>query len=322
MSNAFGDLTSSRMIHDVVDDLAADLRPLLRLATNFSERGANDVVLRSAAPGTVIKIEDWNLRDGIGGLYNVDPAVGYAAQDITRKAQRSFTLPSTIQATSVALTPAEYRILISDNIGIDGYARFRQRLQQAMVYQFALGAVTKFFSKITAANYLNATEVSVFSRETELGVEKKLFDRKLASKNNATVITDSKLFLDYTLDHQVIQDNTGEGQANRVMGNTVQSRVSNFSVTRTTEELPAQSPLGFAYTETAAFFVARIPDEPSFERDPVSLQEVVHPDFELPMLFRIWKDPKKGILQLDMATIMEFYVNQAAALERLVEPEE
>ena len=163
------------------------------------------------------------------------------------------------------------------------------------------------------------TALATFTRQFELTIEKKLFDRKLASKNNATMIIDSQGWLDYSLDHVAIQDATGM-RIDGVMSDTRQSMNTSFGIARTNATLPAKVAKGFAYTESAAFFVARLPDEPTFEGDPVGLNEVVHPDCELPMLFRVWKDPKTAILQMDAATIFDFYPNQAEAVERFVAP--
>ena len=322
MANSFGDITSSRMIHDIVDDLVARLGPLLRLATNFSEETANGVRLRTAAPGSTIKIEDWNLKGaGVPAVYNVNPAVGYVAGDVTRKPQRSFDLPSTITAMSIAITPAEYRILISDNVGIDGYATFRQRLQEAVVDKFATHMVDRFLSKLTALAFPNATPLSVFNRTFELGIEKKLFDRKLAGKDGATMIVSSQGWLDYTLDHVAIQTNTGDAAAVRAaLFDQRASTTTSFQIARTHATLPTPVAQGFAYTRTAAYFAARIPDEPTFEGDPVGLQEIVHEPSGMPMLSRVWKDPKTGILQLDFANIYEFYANQPEAIERFTTP--
>lgn len=320
MPNDFGALTSSIMVHNIVDDLVAQIKAILRLARNFSERTENGVVLRRAAPGSTVKVEDWNLRGtGIPDVYNVDPVDGYTAGAITRKPQRTFTLPSTIKAISIAITPAEYRMLTADNIqGIDGYSEFNKRVREAIIDKFALAFVTRFLEIISDHTfYTFETEIATFTREVELELETKLFKRKLASKNNATCILDPDSFLEYRKDHLTIQNNTGAGLVN-VMSDVQQSLNTSFGMARTHATLPNKIEKGFAYCEPAAFFVARIPDEPSFENDPVSLQEVVHPDCELPMLFRLWKDPKTGIMQFDVATIFEFFKNQAEAVERFI----
>jgi len=321
MANSFGAITNSITVHNIVDDLVAQIKALLRLATNFSERTAQGVTLRSAAPGSEVKIEDWNLRGaGIPNVYDVNPAVGYVAGDVTRKPQRSVTLPSTTKAISIALTPVEYRMLIADNVaGIDGYAEFQKRLREAIIDKFALAFVTRFLEIISDdAFYTFETEVAAFTRQVELELETKLFNRKLASKNNATVILDPNSFLDYRLDHMAIQNATGKGLVN-VMSDVQDSLNTSFGFARTHATLPATIEKGFAYCEPAAFFVARLPDEPTFDGDPVGLQEVIHPDAELPMLFRVWKDPKTGIIQFDVATIFEFYKNQAEAVERFID---
>ncbi|MBL9115521.1 MAG: hypothetical protein JNJ83_10995 [Verrucomicrobiaceae bacterium] len=310
------------MVHNLVDDLVARIGALLRLARNFSQKTADGVVIRNAAPGSSVLIEDWNLRGaGIPAVYDVNPATGYTAGDITRKPQRSVTLPSTIKAISVALTPAEYRMLIADNVkGIDGYSEFQKRLREAIVDKFAQAFVDRFLAVIATHTFFTfETALTTFTRQFELTVEKKLFDRKLASKNNATIIVDSQGWLDYTLDHTAVQNATGQ----RIEGAVSDLRASlntPFSIGRTNATLTTKIAKGFAYCEPAAFFVARLPDEPTFEGDPVGLQEVVHDEVELPMLFRVWKDPKTAVLQFDAATIFEFYANQAEAVERFVAP--
>lgn len=320
MANSFGALTNSLMVHNIVDDLVSQLGALLRLARNFSETTADGAVMRSAAPGSTVKIEDWNLRGGIPGVYDVDPKDGYVAGSITRKPQRTVTLPSTAKAISIVLTPAEYRMLTADNLkGIDGLGEFNKRVREAIIDQFALAFVNRFLA-IIADNtfYTFQTAIATWTREVELELETKLFKRKLASKNNATCILDPDSFLEYRKDHLAIQNNTGRGLVN-VMSDVQESLNTSFGFARTHATLGANIAKGFAYTEPAAFFVARVPDEQSYENDPVSLQEVIHPDCDLPMLFRLWKDPKTGNMQFDVATIFEFYKNQAEAVERFIE---
>lgn len=322
MANSFGALTSSLTVHNIVDDLVARIGALLRMSRNFGSKSEDGKTIRNAAPGSAVLIEDWNLRGaGIPAVYNVNPAVGYTAGDITRKPQRSVTLPSTIQAVSIAITPAEYRMLIADNVrGIDGYGEFQRRWREAIVDKFALAFVDRLLAVLHDHTFFTfETAVATFTRQVELQIEKKLFDRKLASKNNATIILNSQGWLDYTLDHVAIQNATGQAIPGAI-SDVRPSLNTGFGIARTHASLPAKVVNGFAYTESATFFVARIPDEPTFEGDPVGLNEVVHPECELPMLFRVWKDPKTAVLQLDVATIFDFFKNQAEAVERFVAP--
>jgi hypothetical protein len=323
MANSFGSLTGSITVHNIVDALVARIGALLRMSKNFSSVSEDGkVTIRNAAPGSQVLIEDWNLRGaGIPAVYNVNPAVGYTAGDITRKPQRSITLPSAIQAISIAITPAEYRMLIADNVrGIAGYEEFQKRWMEAIVDKFAIAFVDRLLAVLNVHTFFTfETAVATFTRQVELQIEKKLFDRKLASKNNATIILDSQGWLDYSLDHMGIQNATGQTIPGAI-SDVRASLNTGFGIARTNATLPTKVAKGFAYCEPATFFVARLPDEPTFEGDPVSLQEVVHPQCELPMLFRVWKDPKTAVLQFDAATIFDFYPNQAEAVERLVVP--
>ena len=157
-----------------------------------------------------------------------------------------------------------------------------------------------------------------------MDIEKELFDRKLRSRANATLLLPSSTYAEWQKDHIAVNTNTGAPQGDRLMSGGHASSVTPFTVWRTQVAMPDDAPRGFAFTETAAILVQRLPDEPSIgDRDPVSISTVVDagtegdPGSGLSFMFRLWKNPGLGQIQLDCATIYKFAKLQDEALERL-----
>lgn len=323
MPNSFGDLTKSEIIHDFLDDLVLDLEPLFGLAHDFSEENIGGGTLRTARPGSTVKFKQWKPTGNV--VYDVDPDDGYEAQDVTLPEEIPVTLPSTIKAASMKLTAEEYRQLIGAPPGLDGYNRLRDRWKREAMQQLAEAIVAAFHAQITAENYPAAfvSAPGSFDKAAEIDVDAKLFGRKLIDRANAQVVLPAaSTYKEWAKDHLPILENTGEAQVGRTMGLGFQSKVTPFKFWRTNVDMPEDAARGYAITRTAMGFVARIPDEPTYERDPVSLMEVVHPKFNFGCLFRVWKEPKKPTIQFDIALIFKFFALQAEALERLVAEEE
>lgn len=318
MGNSFGALLNSLLVHDLVEDLVTDLDPFFGLATDFATLPTTGgVPVRSCAPGSVITIKDWKPSVTI---YDMNPAVGYAAADVSTAADKPFTMPSTVTAASMKLTPEEYRILISSTTGVNGYDTLRERWKNEALQKLAEAMVTKFNSKVTAGNFPNYTVIptGTFNRQAENKIDKALFKRKLLSRANATSILEPDAYEEWSNDHIAVHTNTGATQTDRILSRGVKSSVTALTHWRTNVPMPVAAPRGMVFTKTAMGFVARLPDEPTFERDPVSLMEVVHPKHGFGVLARVWKDPKLGHIQFDLAFIYDFYALQAEALERLL----
>lgn len=320
MANSFGALLNSILLHALADDLRDNLRPLLGLAKNMGDMQKDGTIIRTLSPGSVVTIKDWSSAFT---PYEVDPAVGYVPPDYAPKADMTVTLPTAVTAVSMRITPAEYRVLVGADKG-QAYDELRKKANRMMVHGLASKMVTDFFATITQANFPNHTvnAVGAFTRSTEVDIDTALFDRKLISRENATTILNSTTFGEWSKDHIAVHTNTGQDQSSRVSQGGHKSSITNQTFWRTTVGMPAASNRGITFTETSHLFVSRIPDEPTYDQDPVSLQEVVGdaddtgtsgPSF----LSRLWKESKTGNMQWDMAIIYKFQKFQAEALQRI-----
>jgi hypothetical protein len=320
MANNFGALLNSILLHSLADDLRDNLRPLLGLAMNLGDLQKDGTIVRDIAPGSTITIKDWSAPFT---PYTVDPAVGYVPPDYTAKAGKTVTLPEAVIATSMRITPAEYRVLVGADKGT-AYDELRKKANRMMVYGLASKMVTDFLATVTQANYPNHTVnvVGAFTRSTEIDIDTALFDRKLMSRENATTILNSTAFGEWSKDHIAVHTNTGQDQSARVSQGGRRSSVTSQTLWRTTVGMPAASNRGVSFTQTSHLFVSRVPDEPTYDQDPVSLQTVVGdpddtgttgPSF----LSRLWKDGKTGNMQWDMAIIYKFEPFQPEALQRI-----
>lgn len=322
MPNDFGDLVDSTLIHDITDDLVEDIHPILGIARNLGEEQSDAGLIREARPGQTITIKDWSKPFD---PYTVG-AGGYIAPAYTAKDDLTVTLPDAVLATSFALTAAEYRVLVGGPRKGLAYDELRKKINRMMMHGLKLKMAEDFMAIITSGNYTNATVTGVgtFTRSTEIDVEKELFDRKLKSRASATMLLPSSTYAEWAKDHLAVHTNTGAPQSERLMSGGKPSSVTPFTFWRTQIAMPAHAARGFAFTETAAILVQRLPDEPSIgERDPVSISTVVDsgteedPGSGLSFMFRLWKNPGLGQIQLDCATIYKFAALQDEALERL-----
>jgi len=319
MANNHGTLINSRLVHSLGDALRENLAPLLGLAINFGDQQADGRVIRTSAPGTTITIKDWTAPFT---PYTVGGG-GYIAPDYAAKADKTVTLPSAVTAVSMMLTAAEYRVLL----GADGGAAYNELLAKAnrmMVFGLAKKMVTDFFATITAGNFANKTvnAVGAFTFGTEIDIDTALFTRNLMSRENATLILNPTAFGEWAKAHTAILQATGQKQSSLVMSGLKPSSVTNFSIGRTNVTLPVASPRGIGFTQTSHLFVARIPDEPTYEKDPVQLAEVVASADDagtpgISFLSRVWKNSGTGTMQWDMAVIYSFEPFQGEALQRI-----
>ena len=319
MANNFGALANSTLVHDLMDDLVEDLRPFLGLALNLGEETADGGVIRRARPGTTITVTNWSKPFT---PYTVG-AGGYIAPDYTALSPVTVTVPSAVTAVSMALTGAEYRVLTGGPREGVAYDRLREKVNEMMFHGLKLKMATDFLSLITAANYPNETEIAsaAFTRSSELDIEAELFQRKIASFSNPKAIVSVPTYKSWAADHIGVHTNTGARQSNRVMSGGKQGSMTEIEFWRSHLAMPADAPNGFAFTKTAAVLINRIPDEPTFDGDPVSLAEVIDPETGLAFLSRLHKNTTTGQIQFDIATIYTFAVLQGTALERITEPE-
>lgn len=319
MPNDFGPLEDSLLVHDVLDDLVEDISPFLGLALNLGEETSDGGLVRTVRPGSTITITDYAApftpyQPGGGGY--IAPA--YTANDAV-----TVTLPNTPWATSMALTAAEFRVLTGGPRQGVAYDRLREKVGRMMFHGLKSKMMADFFAIITEANYPNYTVSAegAFSRATEIDLDTALFGRKLASRANGTAILTPAAYGEWAKDHVGIQTNTGRAQGDRLNTGGVAGSASPLTFWRTAADMPADADRGFVFTKTAAALVSRIPDEPTYEGDPVSLRVVVDPASGLAFLMRLWKNAGTGQIQFDCAIIYTFAVLQGVALERILAEE-
>jgi hypothetical protein len=325
MGNDFGALANSTLVHDLMDDFRIDMGPLLGLAMNIGDVQANGAVVRTMRPGTTLTITNYFGEVAPYQVSGDGGAGGYVAQDYEVGDPVTVTCPSDPWARSVKLTAEEYRLLVGGPDAGRAYQDLRAKLNLEMMYSLKKKMVQDFFAVITAANYTNNTVsgAGTFARSTEIDIETELFTRNIKDRSNAKLILHPTAYGEWAKDHVAINTNTGGSQAQRVMGDGVQSQVSSFQVHRTNMALPADAARGFAYTKTAALFINRIPDEPGLEGMAIgndafnSLSTVIDPASGIAFLFRCWKNWSTGAIQLDMASIWKFAKLQGEAIERI-----
>lgn len=315
MPNDFGPLANSTLVHDTMDDLVDDLKPFLNLALNLGDEQSDGGIVRQVRPGSDITLTDWSAPFT---PYTVG-ASGYVAPDYTANSPVTVTLPNTPTATSMALTAAEFRVLTGGPRAGVAYDKLREKVNRMMLYGLKTKMAEDFLALVTSANYANntASAVGTFARSTEVDLDTELFQRSLMSRAGATVILNPAAFGEWQKDHIGVHTNTGVRQGDRLFTGGQLGSASPFEFWRTNLAMPADAPRGIAYTKTAAALVARLPDEPTMEGDPVSLREVVDPESGLAFLARLWKDPKTGQIQFDISIIYTFAVLQGVALERV-----
>lgn len=316
MANNFGTLVNSELVYDIMDDLKKNLAPILGLVKNFGEETSDGGLIRTLRPGSTVRIKDWSKAFT---PYNFSAGPGYVAPDYTAKSDVTVTLPTDWKAVSLALTVPEQQVLTGAPRGGMAYNTLLQKVRRMMIHGLASGMVTAFHAIITAANYTTNTvsAAGTYNRSKETDVDTALFGRDLVSRANATVILPPTPYGEWAKDLQTIQTNTGIDKSDILMLGGKNSGATPLTHWRTNVAMPADAARGYAYTETAAAMVCRIPDEQTFDNDPVSLQEVVDEETGLAFLTRLWKNPGTGTIQFDVAIMYVFAKLQAEALERI-----
>lgn len=317
MPNNFGTLANSELVHDMMDELTNDLEPLLRLAVNLGDETADGGIVRALRPGSTVTITDWSKPFT---PYAYSAAPGYVAPDYTAKNPVTVTLPTDWKACSMAITPSEWQVLNGAPRGGVAYNKLMEKARQMMLQGLKEAMITDFFALITAANYAanTVTAAGTYNRSKEIDVDTALFNRKLFSRANGTVILHPTAYGEWAKDLQTVQNYTGRDMSEYMFGGGgLTSGATAMRHWRTTVSLPAQAARGFAYTKTAAIFVNRIPNEPTYANDAVDLQEVVDPKTGFAFLSRLWKNPGTGVIQFDIATMWKFAKLQGEAIERL-----
>jgi hypothetical protein len=312
-ANNFGILNNTVVVADAFSLFLENLLPLRNLVLDVQDPRTG---AREAKPGDTITVKDWRTE-----LTAYQPNPTYVAQDITA-ADRQVTLPNIPWAVSILLTAAEYRIIASGVTGGAEYNAFRERMRQQMTYSLGTKLIDLFFAVITAANFPNATNKFVsapgtFGRSAEVDLDTKLFTRNVPT-DGAQIIGTPAFYAEWVKDHIAIQTNTGENRPkNLLMSGGTQSQNSNFTVWRTNRPMPADADRGIAMSRTGVIAAFRVPDEATYENDPVSLNTLIDPATGIPMLARLWKNGATGAIQMDLATLPVFAKGQTEAVERI-----
>jgi hypothetical protein len=316
MANNFGTLVNSELVYDILDDLKKDLRPILSLVKNFGEEEANGNVVRTLKPGTVVRIKDWSKAFV---PYNFSAGPGYIAPDYTAKPDVTVTLPTDWKAVSMAVTVPEYQVLTGAPRGGEAYNTLLAKTRRMMVHGLAANMIAGWHAIITAANFPSNTvsAAGTYNRSMETDIDTALFSRDLASRANATGILAPTPYGEWAKDLHTIQTQTGIPHSDVLMYGGKNSGATPIVHWRTNVAMPADAARGYVFTETAGCFVARIPEEATYENDPVSLQEVVDEETGLAFLARIWKNAQTGTIQFDMAIMWVFAKLQAECLQRV-----
>lgn len=315
-ANNFGVLNNTVLVFDAFSLFLEQLLPVRDMVLDVQDEKTGAV---EAKPGDVITVKDWRTA-----VTAYQPGgAGYVAQDVDISAKdRQVTLPNAPWAVSFALTAAEFRLLASGITRGAGYDAFRNKLANQMVNGLGKKLMDLMFAVVTTANYPDATNQTVsaagtFNRSAEVDLDTKLFGRNVTSIG-AQVIASPALYGEWVKDHIAIQTNTGQNrQVELIVDGGVQSPNSKFKFWRTNRTMPADALRGFAVSKTGIVAAFRVPDEASFENDPVSLNTLIAPVTGIPILARLWKDSKTGIIQMDLAMLPVFAKGQEEAIERI-----
>lgn len=314
--NNFGVLTNSILVADAFNLFLEALLPIRDLVLDVQDEKTG---VRTGKPGDVITVKDWRTT-----ITAYQPSPTYApAVDIDISAgDRQVTLPTLPWAISFTLTAAEYRLLASGATGGAEYMTFRDKLALQMITGLGKKLLDLMFAVITTANFpiisnLTINAAGAFTRSIEIDLDTKLFGRNVPS-DGAQIIANPTLYGEWVKDHIAIQTNTPQNPQKRLLvqgGN--QSNNSNFTFWRTNRTMPTTADRGFAIARTGLIAAFRVPDEATFDKDPVSLDTLIAPVTGIPMLARLHKVTTTGAIQLDLASLPVFAKGQTEAVERI-----
>ena len=318
-ANNFGVLNDTVVVFDAFSLFLEQLLPLRSMILDVQDEVTGAV---EAKPGSTITVKDWRTtvtayQPG-GGGYAPPVDIAINAKD------RQLTLPNTPWAVSFALTAAEFRLLSKGITKGAEYTEFRNKLSNQMVNGLGKKTLDLLFAVVTVANYLKATNETVsadgtFNRSAEIDLDTKLFGRNVPSVG-AQVICSPTMYGEWVKDHVAIQTNTGENrQVEPLAMGGHKSQNSNFTFWRINRPLPADADRGIALSKTGIIGAFRVPDEATFENDPVSLNTLIDPVTGIPMLARLWKNAATGTIQMDLATMPVFGKGQTEGVERIME---
>ena len=311
-ANNFGALNDTPILHDFFVEFWGDLAVMNNFYLDVQDPVDGS---RAVKPGDVIRIKNWKQDYTV---YSVGSS-GYNTNTDVAPATVTFTIPSTIKAVSAAITLAEYNLLASGRTRGADFDAFKRKVQNGMLFSLAKAMVNAMFAPIVIADYTNYTTIAsgAFTRAKETAIEKKFFDRKVPLENPQAILP-SDTYKEWVDDHQAIVNYTGEQiQKPLLMSGTKASTVTPFQFSRTHVALPTDCDRGFFATRTAIIGAIRVPDEATFERDPVSLAEIVNPHNGAAVQARLWKNAQTGAIQMDFASIYSFQKGQVEALECL-----
>lgn len=311
-ANNFGVLTNTILVHDAFSLFLTELFPLRDMVLDVGADGS-----RAVKPGDTITVKDWRFEVE---PYEVQSATGYNQPSDITAGGVPVQMPNKPWAVSVVLTPEEYRLLASGKTGGADYQVFKDKVREIMSNSLGRLLIAKWFELITEENYPNefVTAAGTFNRAVEIDLDTKFFTRKVSPRGTNGILHPTT-FGEWTKDHIAIQTNTGENRQKTVLlSGRRESQNSNFTFWRTNVPLPEDAPRGFVSSRSHAIGAFRIPDEPTFENDPVSLNEVVDSETKISMLNRLWKNAQTGAIQMDLAVIFKYVKGQEEALERLV----
>lgn len=316
-ANNFGVLNNTILIFDAFSQFLEAMLPLRNLVLDVQDEKSGAV---EGKPGDVITLKDWRTTvtpyQPVAGVYAPPVDINVSAKD------RQVTLPNAPWAVSFSLTAAEFRTLASGMTKGADYETFRNKLRNLMVQGLGQKCIDLWFAVITTANFPDISNKFVsapgtFGRSAEVDLDTKLFGRNVTTEG-AQVIASPAFYGEWVKDHLAIQTNTGGApQTPLLMEGGHKSANSNFTMWRTNRPMPANAARAFATTKTGVIGAFRVPDEATFENDPVSLNTLIAPVTGIPLLSRLWKNPSTGAIQLDLATMPVFAKGQEEAIERI-----
>lgn len=316
-ANNFGVLNDTPILHDFFAEFWGELLPLNSFHMDYQDPVGGS---RAVKPGDKITIKKWKQS---ATVYNVGAGGYNTATDLTPGTEQ-MTVPSTARAVSAVLTAAEYRLLASGRAGGADYEAFKRKVQDILLFALGEDMITALFGVIVAADFPNYTVVGAgtMSRAKETIIEQKFFTRKVKLDMPQAVLA-ADTYREWVDDHQAIVNNTGDTSFQKplLFSGDKASTVTPFRFRRTHVAMPDDADRGFAATRTAIVGAVRVPDEATFDKDPVSLSEIVEPKTGAAVQARVWKDAKTGTLQLDIASIFSFQKGQPEALERILAAE-